>query len=132
MQLSVLRPNGPLPGDSEPGPECRHVAAEVEGRIVGSCSICPAAWPHPQVTTLPEPTWQLRSMAVLPDFRGGTGTQLLSAAVDLAWRSGAACLWANARVAALGLYRRCGWTVVGEQWQKPGVGPHRWITLMRL
>lgn len=127
VQLRVLRPNGPLPGDTEPGPGWLHVAAEVDGRVVGACSVGPSEWTHPDVAQLPAPAWQLRSMAVLPAFRGGTGEALLGAAVDMAWGSGAACLWANARVEALGLYTRCGWQVVGEEWLKPGIGPHRWI-----
>ena len=31
------------------------------------------------------------------------------------------------RVRALGLYRRSGWVVVGPEWDKPGVGPHRYV-----
>ncbi len=66
-------------------------------------------------------------MAVLPEHRGGVGSVLLAAAQDLAEGMGAGCLWATARVPALGLYRRAGWVVVGPQWDKPGVGPHRYI-----
>jgi hypothetical protein len=47
--------------------------------------------------------------------------------VRLAAGAGAASLWADARVAALNLYLRGGWAVVGQEWHKPGIGPHRWI-----
>lgn len=127
VQLEVLRPNGPLPGDADPPAGCLHVAAVVAGKVVGACSVCPARWSHPDLMELPAPQWQLRSMAVLPHYRGGTGTALLAAAVRRAERGGAASLWANARVAALGLYQRAGWTVVGPQWDKAGIGPHHWI-----
>jgi hypothetical protein len=30
---------------------------------------------------------------------------------------------------ALGFYERGGWTAVGPEWVKPGVGPHRYVTL---
>lgn len=68
-------------------------------------------------------------MAVLPEYRGGTGAALLSAAVDIAWTGGARGLWATARREALGLYLRGGWQVVGPEWHKAGVGPHRFIVL---
>ena len=127
VQLEVLRPHGPLPGDADPPADCLHVAAVVAGRVVGACSVGPAQWSHPELMELPAPQWQLRSMAVLPHYRGGTGTALLEASVRRAERGGAASLSANARVAALGLYQRAGWTIVGPQWDKAGIGPHHWI-----
>jgi GNAT superfamily N-acetyltransferase len=127
VQLEILRPHGALPGDTQPTDEWLHVAAEVDARIVGACSVGPARWHHPQVVALPEPHWQVRSMAVLPEFRGGVGAALLGAAVELANGSGAGSLWANARVEALNLYLRAGWQIVGPEWIKAGIGPHRWI-----
>lgn len=129
VQSAVLRPDGPLPGDSAHPPDWLHVAAQVDGRIVGACSVGPAAWQHGDVAQLPTPQWQLRSMAVLPQFRGGVGGALLAAAMTAARDAGAACLWANARVRALGLYTRAGWQVVGDEWMKPGVGAHRWVVV---
>ena len=130
VQLRVLRPEGPLPGDTGPPPGWLHVAAEDHGDVVGACSIGPAVWPHPDLVDLPPPTWQLRSMAVLPGYRGGTGAMLRDAAVARARAAGAASMWAQARVPALTLYLRGGWTAVGREWLKPGVGPHRWVTLL--
>jgi len=74
-----------------------------------------------------EPQWQLRSMAVLPDHRGGVGTALLAAAEDLSAELAVGYLWATARVRALGLYQRSDWVVVGPEWDRPGVGPHRYV-----
>jgi ribosomal protein S18 acetylase RimI-like enzyme len=129
VQLEVLRPFGALVGDTDPPPTWLHLAAERNGAVVGACSLGPAPWPHPELARLPEPTWQLRSMAVLPDHRGGVGALLLAQAVRAAAEAGAGSLWAQARVAALTLYLRGDWLVVGPQWLKPGIGPHRWITL---
>jgi GNAT superfamily N-acetyltransferase len=130
VQLAVLRPHGPLPGDQEPPADWVHLAADSDGTVIGACSVGPNPWPHPQLCALPAPQWQLRSMAVLPERRGGVGAALLVAAVEQAWAGGAASLWAQARVEALRLYLRGGWSVVGEEWLKPGIGPHRWITLI--
>lgn len=127
VQLRVLRPDGPLPGDRPFPPQWRHLAAVLDGEVIGACSVGPAQWPRPDLAALDEPHWQLRSMAVLPAHRGGVGRALVSAAHDLAAEAGARCLWATARVRALGLYRRAGWRVVGPEWDKPGVGPHRYV-----
>lgn len=129
MQLRVLRPHGPLPGDGEHPPDWLHYAAWLDGRVVGACSVGPGAWPHPELAQLAEPHWQLRSMAVLPPARGGTGTRLLAAAVAGAQQAGSGGLWAQARCEAVSLYTRAGWRVVGDQWWKPGVGPHRYVVL---
>lgn len=126
VQQAVLRPDGPLPGDIPMPSDWVHVAAVREGAVVGACSAGPRPWRHPEIVVLPQPQWQLRAMAVLPEHRGGVGAQLLAAIVELC--TGAA-MWAEARVAAVPLYVRGGWTVVGPEWDKPGIGPHRWITL---
>jgi N-acetylglutamate synthase-like GNAT family acetyltransferase len=129
VQQAVLRPAGPLAGDQPHPADWLHFAAEIDGEVVGACSVGPSAWTHRDLCVLPAPTWQLRSMAVVPVHRGGVGARLLAAAVSGADAAGAESLWANARVAALNLYLRGGWQVVGEQWHKPGIGPHRYVVL---
>ncbi len=127
MQLQVLRPGGPLPGDRPFPPDWHHLAAVLNDEVIGACSVGPAPWPRPDLAEPPAPQWQLRSMAVAPEHRGGVGSAVLTAAVDLAAGQGAGCLWASARVRALGLYLRGGWQLVGPEWDKPGVGPHRYV-----
>lgn len=127
VQQAVLRPHGPLPGDIDHPSDWLHVAAVIDATVVGACSVGPSPWTHPEIVELPAPQWQLRSMAVQSENRGGTGSQLLAAAMTRAQRAGAGSLWANARVEALNLYLRAGWRIVGEEWLKPGIGPHRWI-----
>ena len=129
VQTRVLRPDGPLPGDRPHPASWRHLAAEVDGHVVGAVSVGPAPWRRPDLAPLPRPQWQLRSMAVLAEYRGGVGARLLAAAVATAREAGAGGLWATARTAALGLYRRGGWRAVGEQWEKAGIGPHRYVVL---
>ena len=129
VQQAVLRPAGPLAGDQPHPPDWLHFAAEINGEVVGACSVGPSDWVHLDVCVLPTPTWQLRSMSVLAQHRGGVGTQLLITAVSGAQAAGTNCVWANARVAALNLYLRGGWTIVGQPWDKPGVGPHRYVVL---
>jgi GNAT superfamily N-acetyltransferase len=128
LQAAVLRPDGPLPGDQPPPPEALHVAALEDGVIVGAATILPAPWPGPG--RIPEPAWRLRGMVTAPAARGtGIGRAVLEEVLGLAAGRGAASAWAEARSPALGFYRRLGWTVVGAEWVKPGVGPHRYIHL---
>jgi GNAT superfamily N-acetyltransferase len=129
LQLAVLRPNGPLPDDRPPPPGTVAVGAFEDRVPVGAASLIPGArWPGP--ATVAAPAWQLRSMAVRADRRGaGIGRLVLDRAVVAAREGGAATLWAEARTVALPFYVRAGWGVVGDEWVKPGVGPHRWIVL---
>ena len=126
LQQAVLRPDGPLPGEPPVPEDMQCVGAYDDGVLVGTGAVLRRPWPGPG--SLPEPVWQLRSMAVDSAHRGrGVGSAVLAAATELARAEGAVSLWAEARVAALGLYRRAGWTIVGDEWVKPWVGPHRWI-----
>ena len=126
LQRSVLRPNGPLPGDRPPPSNALHVAALVDEVVVGAATVMPAPWPGPG--TVGEPAWRLRGMVVADGVRGtGIGWAVLDQAVLLAATNGATSVWAEARTSALGFYRRAGWAVVGDEWEKPGVGPHRYI-----
>jgi predicted GNAT family N-acyltransferase len=102
---------------------CHWVATAPDGRVVGCVTIFPA--PLDQQT--PD-AWQLRGMAVADDVRNlRVGAKLL-AAVDgflLARSPPPALVWCNARVTAIGFYQRCGWRVVSDVYDVPGVGPHR-------
>ncbi len=128
LQLAVLRPDGPLPGDQPPPGTALHVAALRHGSVIGAATVLPEPWPGPG--RLPEPVWRLRSMVVEEAERGtGIGRAVLAEAAALARERGAGSLWAEARSSALGFYERAGWTVVGEEWIKPRIGPHRYIRL---
>lgn len=136
LQTRIMRPNGPLPTDREPPPDWLQLVARVDGDggdIVGAARFGPSPWPRPDLADPPDPAWQLRSVAVLPEHRGaGVGAALVAEAQSVAADNRAATLWAEARVAALSLYQRLGWHTAGAEWDKPGVGPHRfvWIALV--
>ncbi len=71
------------------------------------------------------PGWRIRGMATSPDFRNlGIGTAVLRAVVDHIAAGGGGILWANARLAALGLYERAGMRPWGDTWEEPDIGPH--------
>jgi GNAT superfamily N-acetyltransferase len=65
-------------------------------------------------------------MAALPDMRRrGVGTALLRACEDHARAQGGTRMWFNARVTALEFYFANGYEAVGEPYELPDAGPHR-------
>ncbi len=126
LQLAVLRPDGPLPDDRPPPADALHLGAFDGQTVVGAATVLAADWPGPGA--LDAPAWQLRSMVVRTDWRGaGVGRRVLDHAVEVARAQGAACLWGAGRTGALGFYAASGWDIVGPEWIKPGVGPHRYV-----
>jgi GNAT superfamily N-acetyltransferase len=128
LQLAVLRPHGPLPGDQPPPADALHVAALRDGVVIGAATVLPERWPGPGA--MAEPVWRLRAVVVAEGVRGtGVGRSVVLRASELATSQGASSLWAEARSSALGFYERTGWTVIGDEWMKAGIGPHRYIRL---
>jgi predicted GNAT family N-acyltransferase len=69
--------------------------------------------------------WRLRGMATEPDVRGaGFGAGLVAACIDRVATSGGGELWCNARIPAVGFYRRAGFEVVSDEFDVAGIGPH--------
>lgn len=98
------------------------IGALVE-RVLVSCVVAhPQAFPgEPNL----DGAWRLRGMATQPDHRGqGLGGQVLVRALDELRLRDATLVWCNARLPAVGLYERAGFTVAGEPWEDPLLGPH--------
>jgi GNAT superfamily N-acetyltransferase len=77
-------------------------------------------------------SWRLRGMATDPAWRGrGIGGRMLAHVLDHVRRGGGEVVWCNARVPARRLYERAGFTVHGDEWDDPDLGPHvaMWRTL---
>ena len=88
-------------------------AFDAESRLVGCASLIPA-----------EDGLQLRAMAVDPTRQGGgVGAAILKAAAGIAREKGQS-LWCEARAHAVGFYERGGWTVEGDLFEVPRIGPH--------
>ncbi len=128
LRHRVLRAGRPretahLPGDDDPG--TRHFRLAQDGRTVAVVSVMVAPLPDPPDGG--RPRHQLRGMAVEPELHGlGLGSQLLRA-VQTEYEA----LWCNARIRAVPFYARHGWTVLGEAFEVPLVGPHhrmRWFS----
>jgi N-acetylglutamate synthase-like GNAT family acetyltransferase len=60
---------------------------------------------------------------------GGAGGRILQALVQHTIAHGATRVWCNARVRALTLYERAGFTVASEEFAPPEIGPHYRVEL---
>ena len=97
-----------------------HFGAFDGDRLVGIVSLYREARPDG-----PPGGWRLRGMATEPDVRGaGFGVALVAACIEHAAAAGASELWCNARIPAVGFYRRAGFEVVSEKFEIEGIGPH--------
>jgi predicted GNAT family N-acyltransferase len=64
-------------------------------------------------------------MATEPDVRGsGAGRALVVEGLALVAARGGDVVWCDARVGAAGFYERMGFTVVTDEFEKTGIGPH--------
>jgi predicted GNAT family N-acyltransferase len=128
LRHTVLRPGLPpesaaFDGDDEP--ETRHFGAFDGPETIG-CLSCLRRDRDGEAH-------QLRGMATAPAVRGvGVGRALLGFAEEmLVAETGVRGLWCNARVESIGFYERLGWEVVSDEFDVPGVGPHRVMTKRR-
>ncbi|WP_342331038.1 GNAT family N-acetyltransferase [Pedobacter sp. FW305-3-2-15-E-R2A2] len=69
--------------------------------------------------------FRLRGMASDPAFAGkGYGAKLINFAIDELTSANAAYIWCNARSAAAAFYTKLGFTMISEEFEIPGIGPH--------
>ena len=89
--------------------------------LVGIVSLMPAS-----LTGFSErPQYQIRGMATSSGFQGrGYGKQLLAEAEKRMKSRGVNFIWCNARVIALDFYLKMGYTIEGEVFELPEIGPH--------
>jgi GNAT superfamily N-acetyltransferase len=128
----VLRAGLPLETaifSGDDAPATQHFGVFAEEQLVGVASIYRAALPERSEVA---GAWQLRGMAILPEFRGRSlGHALLAACVEAARRQSATLLWCNARTPAVGFYRKHGFLILGGEFEIPTAGPHfrMWLPL---
>jgi GNAT superfamily N-acetyltransferase len=117
LRAGLPRQTAIFEGDEEP--TTRHLAAVLDGRVVGCATLLRRPWMN-------QPAWQLRGMAVDPQHqRRGIGTLLLQAIEGIVRAEPHSLqLWCNARTPAIEFYRRHGWQRVGQEFVIPTAGPH--------
>ena len=70
--------------------------------------------------------YRLRAMASSPKVRGeGFGQRLIDFAIKELQNRETEILWCDARKIALGFYQKIGFTVIGNYYDVPKIGPHK-------
>ena len=121
LRHSVLRPGQAFEETVYPGDDAGlHLGAFDGDRLVGIASL----YQEDRVGGRAG-GWRLRGMATDAGARGaGYGAALLAGCLEEVGGAGGTELWCNARMAAVGFYRRAGFEVVSEEFDVPGIGAH--------
>lgn len=126
LRHRILRPEQPIevvryPSDDTPG--SIHLAAFDGERIIGCATALVA-----QAPGRAEPAYQLRGMAVEPEYRNqGIGARLL-ARIELGVKAhGYPLIWCNGRVVAANFYRRHGWSEASDVFDIVGIPHHVFV-----
>ena len=143
LRHALLRPETPpealvYPGDDSP--DALHVGAFApddagtdarDERLVGIATVVPTPPPDrlrghvPDEAFGPGAAFRLRGMATGEAARGtGLGRSLLEACVAHVRARGGQVLWCDARLGAVGFYRRMGLGAWGDEYDVPGAGRH--------
>jgi GNAT superfamily N-acetyltransferase len=125
LRLKILRPNADhidqarFQGDTDPG--TLHFAALEGSVVVGCLSAMVASLPETAAT---KPWLQIRGMAVDPLYeRKGIAKSLIHALIDST--PAVTSFWCNARLESAELYRKVGFTAIGDVFTIQGIGPHQ-------
>ena len=124
LRGAILRPNGgEITWAGDEHADTFHLAArDPDGRVVGVVRFSPAPCPWRPLATAP---WQLRGMATDTTVRGsGAGRAMVEDGLQRVSERGGDLVWCDARTSAAGFYERMGFTVVTDEFEKPGIGPH--------
>ncbi|MFK7759085.1 MAG: GNAT family N-acetyltransferase [Phycisphaerales bacterium] len=74
--------------------------------------------------------WRIRGMASSPEMRGkGSAGVVLKFGIKHAWSIKHETIWCNARRVAYGFYERFGFELIGDEFDIPGIGPHKVMTI---
>ena len=121
LRHRVLRPGQAFEETVYPGDDAGvHLGAFAGDDLVGIASLY-----REDRSGGPAGGWRLRGMATDASVRGGGfGAALLAACLDHVAEAGGSELWCNARMVAVGFYRRAGFEVISEEFDVAGIGPH--------
>jgi predicted GNAT family N-acyltransferase len=122
LRAQELRQGRPVEIDEDDAPYTIHLAAVLDGGIVGVVRFHPRDCPWRSA----EAPWQLRGMATDTRVRGlGAGRALVAEGLSRIAALGGDLVWCDARKAAVGFYERIGFTIVTDEYELTPVGLHR-------
>lgn len=68
-------------------------------------------------------SWQFRKLAISTELQGKKlGSAILNHLIEETKRLGGNRLWCNARLSATGFYKKHGFTTLGDEFEKGGIG----------
>lgn len=107
-----------VPGDFDS--DTLHLGLFEDNRLA-----CIATFMHTPNKNLGGEMYQLRGMATLEsDQKKGYGKAILLKAEDYLKPKKVDIIWCNARVVALDFYKKCGYQIMGEEFDIPQIGGH--------
>ncbi|MBO6513126.1 MAG: GNAT family N-acetyltransferase [Phycisphaerales bacterium] len=126
LRQRVLRPNltiDEVAMDHDDAPDSFHVGAVDEHeRVIAIMTVMRDFVPETD-----RHAWRIRGMASDPDVRGsGCGGAVLRFGLEHAWDLNQELpVWCNARRVAYGFYERYGFRFASDEFDIPGIGPHK-------
>ncbi|TPD65607.1 GNAT family N-acetyltransferase [Flavobacterium microcysteis] len=124
VRQPVLRPGKPIETCHFEGDNLestKHFGLFSNEKLAGIASLFICATPFLKE----EPQFQLRGMAVLPEFqKKGLGEALVKHAENDALERGGKIIWFNAREIAVTFYKKLGYEIVGEPFDIADIGKH--------
>ena len=122
IRKEVLRKNIPLPyefkGDFDD--DTIHLGAFKDGLLVGVSSFMKSS-----NTLFKGNQYQLRGMATLTEYQGlGVGKRMVLKIEELLTKRGIDLVWCNARIVAVGFYKKLGYQIIGDPFEIKYIGTH--------
>jgi GNAT superfamily N-acetyltransferase len=115
--------------------ECRFPTDQMEGAFhlgyfENEQLVCIASFHPQQFGAYKGKGYQLRGMATIEDHRAkGVGKRLLRFAIDYLHSQDINYVWCNARTNAIKFYQAKGFQIISDEFEVPGIGPHRVLHL---
>lgn len=124
LRHKVLRQGKPIESCAMDGDNLEstiHIGAFLHSKCVGILSLFEASTQD----IASNPQYQLRGMAVDPDYRNlKIGKALVHFAENFLKTQDVSVLWCNARTSAVGFYKSLGYIIISEEFHIPQIGSH--------
>ena len=124
LRLKILRP-GCQPDsviyDCDIDPTCFHIGAKIKDKVVGVATFYQLD--HKEIKG--KKSCRLRGMATDDKFQNqGIGKEVLEYSFLYLKNKNIDLLWCNARLIAIGFYKKIGFKVYGDLFEIKNIGPH--------
>lgn len=120
----VLRPGKPIETchfEGDTLETTRHFGYFSDEKLVGVASL----FKHPTSLLKEEQQFQLRGMAILPEYqKKGLGEALVNYAETNAAERNGKLIWFNAREIAVPFYKKLGYEIIGDPFDIQDIGKH--------